>query len=78
MRFKSRGQDYDVDRKDVLAAARKTKPGLIRTHAVEVNGTDFPVTQLFAVVTGQDPADVSLGQARRVFQGLEFLVKRVS
>lgn len=62
----------------VVSALRGIAPGLVQTHAVEINGLTYPVKEALALVTGLDLLDFNTNQARSVFRRLGFKVVRVS
>ena len=62
----------------VISTLRGIAPGLVKTHAVEINGLTYPVKEAFALVTGLDLLDFNTNQARNVFRRLGFKVVRVS
>lgn len=50
MRFILRGEELELDPKDVKAVARACKPDPIRKHYVEVDGRQFPAKQMLEEV----------------------------
>ena len=50
MRFVLRGEELELDSKDVKAAARKCNPEPVRKHYVEVDGRRFPPKQVLEEV----------------------------
>ena len=61
---------------DVIRKLRGVKPGVIRTHAVRVQGVQYPIKQAFALIAGLDPLDFNTNQARTLFKRLGFEVTR--
>jgi hypothetical protein len=62
----------------VTARLKDVEPGMVKTHAVEINGVRYPVKEAFAIVTNLDLLDFNTNQARNVFQQLGFKVLRVT
>lgn len=77
IRFVLNGARLELARSDVELRLSGVVPDPIRTHAVLVGGTWFPVRQAFAVATGLDPADCNSHTARRHLQSLGFEVSGV-
>ena len=50
MRFVLRGEELELDPKDVKAAVRRCTPEPIRKHYVEVNGKRLPLKQVLEEV----------------------------
>ena len=50
MRFILRGEELEIDPKDVKAAVRTSSPEVIRKHYVEVDGKRFPLKQVLEEV----------------------------
>jgi hypothetical protein len=61
----------------VASSLRGVEPGPIKTHAVEINGVQYPVKDALSRVTGLDLLDFNTNQARSVFRRLGFKVVRV-
>jgi hypothetical protein len=72
MKFILNGDNYDVTRQNVEARLRGVAPDQIYEHAVEVNGTLFPVKQVFAVATGRDVSEFTSQRAQDVLRRLGF------
>lgn len=78
MDFTISGQRVSLDDTDIRRAAKGLIPGNIRSHAVEIDGIEYPVKQVFAEATGLDLLDFTTNQARRALKSLGFEPKRVS
>lgn len=72
------GKPVHLTSDKVISTLHGIVPGPVQTHAVEVNGLQYPVKQAFARVTGLDLLDFNTNQARSIFQRLGFKVVRVS
>jgi hypothetical protein len=72
------GRRMRLSRSEVERALRHVEPEAIRSHAVKVNGTLYPMKQAFARATGIDVADFTTHQARRQLKALGFPVSRVA
>lgn len=77
MNFTINGERVTLEADDICRAVRSVNPGTVRSHVVEVDGTDYPVKQVFAEATGIDLLDFTTNQARRVLKALGFTLKRV-
>lgn len=75
--FLLKGAPYRLDSRQVVDRLKGAVPERIQSHAVEVDGTLYPVKQAFGLVTGLDRLDFITTQARAVFQRLGFRVMRV-
>ena len=78
MDFTIYGQKISLDKQKVVRRLRKTLPGPIRTHAVEVGQTLYPVKEALARAADLDPADFNTHHARRILMRLGFKVRRVT
>jgi len=63
-----------LTREQVIEALRGVKPGRIQGHAVEVEGTWYPVKQAFAVASGVARLDFRTIQARHALERLGFTI----
>jgi hypothetical protein len=70
------GKTFRLSMEQVIKKLRGTKPGPIQAHVVEIDGTDYPVKEVFAKATGLDLLDFNTNQARSVLKRLGFVVKR--
>ena len=70
------GKTFRLSRNQVIRKVKGVTPGSIQTHAVEIEGTDYPVKEVFALVTSLDVLDFNTNQARNVLKRLGFTVKR--
>ena len=70
MEFIFRGERYSLTREQVEARMRGVEPGTIYQHAVEVNGVQYPVKQVFRVTTGVQ--FVNTDRARNILGRLGF------
>ena len=77
MDFTISGKRRNLTRLSVVAKLKEQEPGPITVHAVEIDGTLYPIKQAFARATGLDLLDFNTNQARSIFQRLGFKVKRV-
>ena len=59
-------------REEVIAALRGVEPARVRTHGVQIGGTEYPVKQAFGIAFGLDHADFGTQTARRTFARLGF------
>jgi len=66
-----------LNRSYIVEKMKGIKPGPIQAHAVEINGTDYPIKEAFATATGLDVLDFNTNQARSVLKRLGFIVKRI-
>lgn len=71
------GKIFRLTRNQVIGKVKGVAPSSIQTHAVEIEGTDYPVKEVFALATGLDVLDFNTNQARNVLKRLGFTVKRV-
>jgi hypothetical protein len=77
MDFRMHGRDRRLTREEVLAAVRGVTAGRIQVHAVDIEGTDYPVKQPVAAALRMDTLDFTTNEARRVLHGLGFVCRRV-
>ena len=71
------GEKVRLSRDQVIKGVRGVRPGSIQVHAVEIEGTDYSVKEVFALATGLDVLDFNTIQARTVLKRLGFTVKRI-
>lgn len=71
------GKKLQLSRDQVIRKLKGSTPGTIQTHAVEIEGTDYPIKEAFARATGLDLLDFNTNQARSILKRLGFVVKRV-
>lgn len=76
--FRVGGQEVSLDRRTVEQAMEGKTPGRITVHAVEVNGTVWPLKQVLAEATGLDLLAFTTQEARRVLTRLGFHAFRTS
>lgn len=74
MRFTVDGQQFDLDRADVLAALRGHAAEDPLEYWIAVDGARWPVKQAFALATGLDRTRFQSQTARRQLQRLGFTV----
>jgi hypothetical protein len=74
--FTVNGEHMALSRSDVLNALSGIGPEPIRSHAVVVSGTAYPVKQAFAAATGLDRLDFTSATARRHLDRLGFELRR--
>jgi len=72
------GRQLHLTSDQVVSVLKDVRPGRIQTHAVEVNGLEYPVKQAFSCVTGLDLLDFTTNHARKIFLRLGFKVRRVA
>lgn len=72
MRIKFAGRHYDVDRPDVESKMQDVVPEVGRRFFVEINGSDFPIKQVFGVALGLPTAAFPTGYAYNVLTRLGF------
>ena len=70
MEFIFGGERYSLTREQVEARMRGVEPGTIYQYAVEVNGVQYPVKQVFRVATGIQ--FVNTDRARNILRRLGF------
>lgn len=75
--FTVAGERMKLSPEEVEHRLSGVSPGLIQSHAVEVDGILFPVKQALAEVTSLDPLDFNTNQARSIFRRLQFKVVRM-
>jgi hypothetical protein len=78
IRFTVNGQQFQLSRAQVLEAMRNVEPGPLRSHSVVIEGTRYPVKQVFAQATGLDLLDFQTAVARRHLGRLGFELSRSS
>lgn len=78
IQFTASGRRMTLTRDQVLRSVKGTTPGTLRTHAVLIGGTRYPVKEVVALASGLDPLDFNTNQARRWLRQLGFDVERVS
>jgi hypothetical protein len=71
------GRHARVTSDEVVEKLRGATPGVIRTHAVRVEGVLYPIKEAFSTVSGLDLLDFNTNQARNWFRKLGFEVLRV-
>ena len=74
--FTVNGDQMSLSRRDVTDALKGVVPEPIRSHAVSVGGTSYPVKQAFAAATGLDRLDFTSATARRNLDRLGFELRR--
>ena len=74
--FKVNGIRFTLSREDVVAALDGVPPEPIRSHAVTIAGTHYPVKQAFAQATSLDRLDFTSAVARRNLGRLGFGLHR--
>lgn len=72
IRFTLNGRRYQLSREDVDQRLAQVEPGVIRKHAVRVNGIWFPVIQAFEIATGIPRAEFMSHTARRHLAALGY------
>ena len=72
------GSRIGLARKEVERMMKGVPPEPVRSLAVEIGGTLYPVKQVFEVVTGLDRLDFTSATARRHLAKLGFPVSRAS
>jgi len=75
--FTAGGRLNRVTSDEVVQKLRDARFGVVRTHAVRVDGVLYPIKEAFAVVSGLDLLDFNTNQARSWFRKLGFEVVRV-
>lgn len=68
--FTVAGRQVTLTPEDVKGALRGVTPEPIQKHAVEVDGTLFPVVQALEVASGIAGGDTRSSTARRVLSGI--------
>lgn len=74
--FVVNGAPHQLTRRDVINAVKKAAPEPIRSHAVVVGDTEYPVKQVFELATGLDRLDFTSQIARRQLGRLDFVLRR--
>lgn len=74
--FVVNGQSLSLSHQDVVEAIKGVRPEPIRSHTVEVEGTLYPVKQVFEAATRLDRLDFTSAVARRQLVRLGFEVGR--
>lgn len=74
--FTHGGKIYALTKEQVVRSLVGVSPEPIRTHWVDVNGTQYPVKQAFARATKLDRLDFATNQARNHLRRLGFAVGR--
>ncbi len=74
--FTHGGKIYALTKGQVVQSLIGVSPEPIRTHWVDVNGTRYPVKQVFARATKFDRLDFATNQARNHLRRLGFVVGR--
>lgn len=77
MDFTVSRERVSLEATDVRQAAQRLAPGPIRAHAVEIDGVEYPVKQVFAEATHLDLLDFTTNQARHVLKALGFSLRRI-
>lgn len=78
IQFMVKGQNFHLSRVQVLEAMRGIEAEPIRSHSVAVEGTRYPVKQVFGQATGLDRLDFTSEVARRHLGKLGFKPLRSS
>lgn len=76
IRFVVNGSPLELSRRDVERSMLGVVPEAIRSHAVVVGPSRYPVKQVFEVVTGLDRLDFTSATARRHLAKLGFELSR--
>lgn len=74
--FVVNGRPLKLSHQAVVDAMKGVRPEPIRSHTVAVDGTQYPVKQVFAVATGLDRLDFTSAVARRQLARVGFEVGR--
>lgn len=74
--FTHGGKVYALTKEQVVQSVVGVSPEAIRTHWVDVNGTRYPVKQVFGRATKLDRLDFATNQARNHLRRLGFAVGR--
>ena len=75
--FQLNGEQMTLTVQQVRDAARSATPEPPRLHVVDVQGSIYPVKQVFSAATGLDRLDFTTNQARTILKRLGFKVTRV-
>lgn len=78
IRFVVRGQKLHLSQVQVLEAMRGVEAEPVRSHSVVIEGTEYPVKQVFGQSTGLDRLDFTSEVARRHLSQLGFKPLRSS
>jgi len=78
IRFRLNKEEHQLVAEDVRKRLATATPERLQTHAVVVDGAEFPIKQAFAAATGIDRLDFNTVQARNVLRRLGFEVRRVA
>ena len=76
--FIANGSSLSLARSDVERAMTGVDPEPLRSLAVDIGGTLYPVKQVFEAATGLDRLDFTSATARRHLNRLGFAVSRTS
>lgn len=74
--FVVNGKNLHLTRPGVERAMANVEPEPIRSHAVVVGETRYPIKQVFEIATGLDRLDFTSGTARRHLAKLGFELYR--
>jgi hypothetical protein len=75
--FVVNGMNLHLTRPAVERAMERVEPEPLRSHAVVIGETRYPVKQVFELATGLDRLDFTSGTARRHLAKLGFTLHRV-
>lgn len=78
MEFTVSGKRVSLTTDQVNRAVQDLRPDPLRSHAVVVDGVEYPVKQVFAAATGMDVLDFTTNQARRALSRLGFELRRIA
>src|SRR5690242_16982295 len=77
-RFIVGGRELDLTKDEVVRRMRNVRPEPIRTHVIEISGTEFPPKQVLEQVTGWDRRSYTTMEANRVLTRLGFPSRRAA
>jgi hypothetical protein len=77
-RFVVGGRELDLTMDEVVRSMRDVRPEPIRTHVIEISGTEFPPKQVLEQVTGWDRRSYTTMEANRVLTRLGLPSRRAA
>jgi len=72
MQFVLRGMTFNLERDDVIKAAKGAEPEKVGKYAVRIGNKEYPVKQLIKLATKLSPADFTTHDAYRILRRLSF------
>jgi hypothetical protein len=74
-RFTLRGETFEKERHDFVAAMMNRDPGRIQKYSTVINGERYPIRQVVSSATGLPPIAITSQEAYRILEKFGFIVE---